>query len=186
MTNWVCAAGAIFVIAANSFGQFGPPAGQGQQTRANQVPLSGRTGQSGSVTAAESPVPGTTTSVNTINPTVQVQGPYAGSTEGKTPLSGKLSLRDAVERGLQYNLGAVGVANGVRQAHGQSRVARSALLPNVNGSLSETVEQLNLRASGLRFNTPSFAGFSIPTVVGPVNFFDLPATLSQAVADMTV
>src|SRR5260370_17478910 len=120
MTNWVCAAGAIFVIAANSFGQFGPPAGQGQQTRATQLPLSGRTGQSGSVTATESPVPGTTTSVNTINPTVQAQGPYAGSAAGKTPLSGKLSLRDPMERGLQYNLGALGIPNRVPQPQGQS------------------------------------------------------------------
>jgi hypothetical protein len=72
----------------------------GQTTRANQEPLSGRTGQSGSVTATESPVPGTTTSVNTINPTVQVEGPYAGSAAGKTPFSGQLSLRDAVNRGL--------------------------------------------------------------------------------------
>ncbi len=130
-------------------------------------------------------MPGTTTSVNTINPTVQVQGPYAGSAEGKTPFSGKLSLREAVERGLQYNLGAVGVAQAVRQAHGQSRAARSALLPNVNGNLSETVEQIDLRASGLHFNIPPSFPFSIPSVVGPFNYFDLRATLSQSVADMT-
>jgi outer membrane protein TolC len=157
----------------------------GQTTRANQEPLSGRTGQSGSVTATESPVPGTTTSVNTINPTVQVEGPYAGSAAGKTPFSGKLSLRDAVGRGLEYNLGAVGVTQAVRQAHGQSRVARSALLPNVNGNLSETVEQISLVTSGLHFKLPPSLGFSIPTIVGPFNYFDLRATLTQTVADMT-
>jgi len=157
----------------------------GQATRANQVPLSGRTAQNGSVLATESPVPGTTTSVNTINPTVQVQGPHAGSAAGQTPFSGKLSLRDAVDRGLRYNLGAVGVAQAVRQAHGQSRVARSALLPNANGDLSETVEQLDLAASGLRFRLPPSLGFSIPTIVGPFNYFDLRATLTQTVADMT-
>jgi outer membrane protein TolC len=193
LINKLGAAGVMFLVAASvgasvatcAFGQIGPPAGQGQTTRANQVPLSGRSGQSGSVTATESPVPGTTTSVNTINPTVQVQGSYAGSAEGKTPFSGHLSLREAVERGLQYNLGAVGVAQAVRQAHGQSKVARSALLPNVNGHLSETVQQTNLRASGLRFNIPSSFGLSIPSVVGPFNYFDLRATLSQTVADMT-
>ena len=157
----------------------------GQTTRANQLPLSGRTEQSGSVTATESPVPGTTTSVNTINPTVQVQGPYAGSAEGKTAFSGQLSLRDAVERGLRYNLGAVGVAQAIRQAHGQNRVARSALLPNVNGNLSETVEQISLVTSGLHFKLPPSLGFSIPTIVGPFNYFDLRATLTQTVADMT-
>jgi len=157
----------------------------GQTTRANQEPLSGRTGQIGSVTATESPVPGTTTSVNTINPTIQVEGSYAGSAAGKTPFSGQLSLRDAVNRGLEYNLGAFGIAQAVRQAHGQSRVARSALLPNVNGDLSETVEQISLVTSGLHFKIPPFLGFSIPTVVGPFNYFDLRATLTQTVADMT-
>src|SRR5260370_4533909 len=103
-------------IATSAFGQFGPPAGQGQTTRANQVPLSGRTGQTGSVTATESPVPGTTTSVNTLNPIVQVQGPYTGSTIGKKAFSGKLSLREAVERALQYNLAALGLAQPIRQS----------------------------------------------------------------------
>ncbi len=45
-----------------------------QGTQANPIPLSGRIGQNGSVKATQSPVPGTTTSVDTINPTVQVQG----------------------------------------------------------------------------------------------------------------
>lgn len=134
--------------------------------------------------ATQSSVPGTTTSVNTLNPAVQVQGPYTGSIPGKTPFSGRLSLREAVERGLQYNLGAIGMAQLVRQSRGQSRIARSALLPNLNGNLSETVEQLNLQASGLRFSSP-FPGFAIPSIVGPFNYFDLRATLSQTVVDMT-
>ena len=74
------------------------------------------------------PVPGTTTSVNTLNPTMQVQGPYAGSADSTAamPFSGKLRFREAIQRGLQYNLGAVGLAQAVRQAQGASRVARSA------------------------------------------------------------
>src|SRR5580700_5586205 len=56
--------------------------GQSQHTQATQLPLSGRGGQSGSVTAVEAPIAGTTNSVTTINPSVQVQGPYAGSFAG--------------------------------------------------------------------------------------------------------
>src|SRR5260370_1408144 len=164
------AATCLVFLTAN-WAQVGPPARQTQPATANPLPLSGRTAQSGSVTATESPVPGTTNSVNTINPTVQVQGPYAGSVGGKV-FSGKLSLHEAVERALQYNLGSVGVSNAVRQSRGQSNVARSALLPNLNGNLSETVEQLNLAANGLRFNTPPIAGFPIPRIVGPFNVFD--------------
>ena len=96
-----------------------------------------------------------------------------------------VELREAVQRGIQYNLGAVGVAQEVRQAHGQSRIARSALLPNVSGYLQDTAQQTNLAAFGLHFNLPPSAGFSIPTVVGPFNYFDLRAQLTQSVADLT-
>jgi outer membrane protein TolC len=115
-----------------------------------------------------------------------VQGPYAGSASSisKSPFSGKLSLRDAVERGLAYNLGSVGLNNAVRQARGQARVARSSLMPNLNGALRESVQQTNLKALGVRIQVP-FPGFSIPTIAGPFNYFDLRATLTQTVADMT-
>ena len=66
------------------------------------------------------------------------------------PFSGKLSLRDAIRRGLEYNLGAVGFVQAVRQAHGQTRVARSVLLPNLTGDLAETVQQTSLAAEGLK------------------------------------
>ena len=157
-----------------------------QQTpRANQLPLSGRGNGNGSVTATQSAVPGTTTSVNTINTTVQTSGPYAGSASGAAmPFSGKLSFRQAIERGLQYNLGAIGLNDTVRQATGAFHVVRSSLLPNLTSSLTETVEQTNLRALGVRISSP-FPGFGIPTIVGPFNYFDLRARLTQTVANLT-
>jgi outer membrane protein TolC len=147
-------------------------------TQANQLPLSGRTGQTGSVSAQQSAVPGTTQSVNTLNSTVSVQGPYAQSVLSGKALNGKLSLRDAVALGLEYNLGGVGGNNAVMQAHGQMRVTRSVLMPNLNTSLREVVQQSNLEAQGLRV---SF----IPPIVGPYNYFDLRATLTQALFDLT-
>jgi outer membrane protein TolC len=72
----------------------------------------------------------------------------------------------------------------MRQARGQARVARSSLLPNLNGYLRESVEQENLTALGLRFHF-NFPGISIPTIVGPFNYYDLRATLTQTVADLT-
>src|SRR4029077_4482424 len=74
------------------------------------------------------------------------------------------------------------VAQAMRQAHGQTRVARSALLPNISGDFTETEETVNLAAIGVRFNAP---GFSVPTVVGPFNYMDLRARLTQSVADFT-
>ncbi len=152
---------------------------------AAQLPLSGRGGLGGSVNAVQTPVPGVTSSVNTLNTSVNVQGPYAGSVPGRAkPFSGKLSLREAVTRGLEYNLGAEGLTQAMRQARGQARVARASLLPNVNGYLREAVQQTDLQAMGFRLNLP-LRGFSFPTVVGPFNYYDLRATLTQTVADLT-
>ncbi len=136
------------------------------------------------VIATQTPVPGTTSSVNTLNTTVQVQGPYSGSARSDKPFSGALSLREAVGRGLEYNLGAVGLNTAVRQSQAQARISRSALLPNLNGSLRENVQQTNLRALGLRISVP-IPGFSIPSIAGPYNYFDLRATLTQKLADLT-
>jgi outer membrane protein TolC len=117
---------------------------------------------------------------------VQVTGPYAGSASSiqAFPFSGKLSLKEAIQRGLAFNLGAVGLTEAVRQAHGQSRVARSALLPNVDGSLSEAARQVDLAAQGVRFKSP-IPGVALPTIVGPFNYFDLRAALTQNVLDLT-
>lgn len=176
----------FFLCAASVLGQLGAPSSSGGSTAPVQLPNSGRNGQNGSVNATETPIPGTTSSVNTLNTTVQASGPYAGSRTGTAhqPFSGKLSLKEAVARGLGYNLGTVGMSSAVRQSQGQARVARSALLPNISAALRETVEQENLRALGLRVSIP-FPGFNFPTIVGPFNYFDLRATLTQTVADMT-
>ena len=54
-----------------AFGQSGSP-----------LPLSGRPAGNGSVSSTKTAISGTTTSVNTLNPATQVQGPYAGSAIG--------------------------------------------------------------------------------------------------------
>ncbi|MGD0889512.1 MAG: TolC family protein [Acidobacteriaceae bacterium] len=161
-------------------------AAQPQHTLAAPLPLSGRAGNSGSVTAIEAPIAGTTNSVTTINPSVQIQGPFTGSSSStaKLPFAGKLSLHDAIQRGLNFNLGAANLNRTVRQAQGQSEIARSALLPNVSGYLAESLQQANLAAEGLRIHIP-IPGFSFPTIVGPYNNIDLRGTVTQSVVDLT-
>jgi outer membrane protein TolC len=160
--------------------QLGPPPGGSGTSIATQVPLSGRVSQSGSVAATESPVPGTTSSVNTLNSNITVQGNYAGSTSSTAtmPFSGKLSLHEAIQRGLAANLSAVGLAAALKQAQGQAIVARSALMPNISGSFRENVLEQDLQVIGLNFP-------GVPKVVGPLAYFDLRATVTQTIADMT-
>src|SRR5579864_2613055 len=134
---------ALFLFAAPVFAQLGPPPGQSQGTQAVQLPLSGRSAQtSGTVKTSEAPAPSTTATVNTLSPSVQVQGAYAGSTPGvaNMPFNGKLGLREAIQRGLAYNLGQTGATQALRQAEGLSKVARSGLLPNLNGTINENVQ----------------------------------------------
>src|SRR3984957_17801379 len=174
---------AALLFAAPGFAQLAQPS-QSQSTQAVQLPLSGRTAQSnGSVKTSEAPAPSTTATVNTLNPNVQVQGDYAGSTPGtaKMPFNGKLGLREAIQRGLAYNLGQSGATQALRQAQGQSKSALSNLLPNLNGTINENVQTTDLRAEGFRF---TFPGFSIPSVIGPFNYMDLRAHLSLSVFDL--
>lgn len=148
------------------------------------VPLSGRTLQGGSVVPSQTPVWGGS-GVDVVAPSIQVQGAFAGSTrDTKRPLSGPLTLIDAVQRGLEYNLGTATLGHAVEQARGQQHVARSALLPSVSADFTQTLQQVNLAALGVRFDAP-IPGFTFPTVVGPFGYVDLRARVSQAVVDLT-
>jgi outer membrane protein TolC len=151
-----------------------------QSSSAVQLPLSGRSGTAGSANAAQTPAPGATSSINTLNPSVQVQGAFAGSVAEPKPVAGDLALgiREAIRRGLEFNLGAAGFTNALRQARGQATASRGALLPNISANVRETVQKTNLAAMGVRI---PFA----PSVVGPFNFFDLRATLTQSLFDFT-
>ncbi len=171
---------AITILSAGSlFGQ-AIPAG----TAAVQVPLTGRTTLSGAVGTTQAPIPGATTSVNTINPSIQVSGPYSGSTSSTAAksFSGKLSLKEAVDRGMEFNLGTRGLTAAMQQAHGQTLVSHSALTPNIYATASDTVQQNNLAAQGFHITAP-IPGFSFPTVVGPFNYMDLRLRLTQTVLD---
>ncbi|MFL6549102.1 MAG: TolC family protein [Povalibacter sp.] len=158
----------VFLVAASA---------AAQTPQAVQLPLSGRAGQNGGVVVNQATTPGVTSSVNTLNTNVQVQGPYTGSA-AIGAIVGPLTLRDAIRRGLAHNLGSIGLNNALRQSQGQSRVARSGLLPNLNASLRENLQQINLAVFG--FNLPN-----APSIVGPFNYFDLRATLTQTIADFT-
>jgi len=111
---------------------------------------------------------------------------FRGSVNAPAPSNQpvQLSLDDALQRGLRYNLGGVTALENSRQAQGASIAARSLLLPNLSGSLRETVQQIDLAAFGFSFKLPPGAGFSFPPVLGPSNYFDLRGALTQRVADL--
>jgi len=180
---WAAVFGCLTVSTPWLGAQFGAPGG-GAPVRAAQLPLSGRTGQQGSVATVQNPLPGGTQSVNTITSSVQVQGAYQGSVPSAEAPGAvlPLSLAEAIRRGLEYNLGAVSYQNGIRQARAQRVVELANLLPNVNGNLQVTEQQNDLAAFGFNFSVP---GFRIPTIVGPFHYFDLRARVTQTVVNVT-
>lgn len=149
------------------------------------VAAAGLSAQQGSVTSTQLPVPGTTTSINTLNPSVTVQGPYGGSASSvqAMPFTGRLSLGDAVVRGLGYNLGSIDASAAERSVEAAARSARSAFLPHVDLDYTQARRTLNLAAAGIHFDLP-LPGLALPTLVGPFNVVDVRGYLSQSILNL--
>jgi len=58
------------------------------------------------------------------------------------------------------------------------------LYPNLSGVLRENVQQIDLASYGFKFKFPPALGVHFPNIVGPFNFIDLRAYLTQKVADL--
>lgn len=114
-------------------------------------------------------------------PLFQGSVPVVSLSSGSLPLS----LNDAIERGLRSNLGAISAHDAFRGAEGRRTSALSQLLPNLSGYLREVDEQINLASFGFKFNVPPSLGFTIPSIVGPFNYFDLRAALTQRLVDVS-
>jgi outer membrane protein TolC len=109
------------------------------------------------------------------------QGSIPMGTASPTPLA--LTLRDVIDRGLRTNLGLLVSGSASDTARAERLRSLSALLPQVNGTVSETIEQLNLKTVGFNFQAP---GFSIPTIVGPFHYTDVRASTSFSVYDYSI
>lgn len=110
------------------------------------------------------------------------QGTFEGSVLSGEPPAAQLSLslNDAIQRGLRYNLGLLLGEQSTRSARAAELRARAALLPDLTGRVSNSVQQVNLAAFGFKFNFPG-----VPSIVGPFNVFDARAFVSQQVLDFT-
>jgi outer membrane protein TolC len=120
---------------------------------------------------------------STIQTTTQIQGAYQGSISHGTsdPQVLSLTLEDAIKRGLQYNLGAIGAGEAARQARAQRLAAAAEMLPDIFGNVRESVQKINLAAQGFRITVP-IPGFQFPAVIGPFNNFDARASVSESLS----
>ena len=106
---------------------------------------------------------------------------------GETPLTGSrpvpiqpgtvnLTLLEAIDRGLKYNLGIILTQQGNESARAARIRALSELLPHINARIGESVQQINLAAYGI----PLAPG--TPTIVGPFAIFDARAALTESLS----
>jgi outer membrane protein len=96
-----------------------------------------------------------------------------------------LSLKRAVEIALAPE-GSPRVAlaeESIRQSQTGIAQARAAFLPDIETSVTDQNETVNLRSFGLNF--PLAAGLSFPSLVGPFSVFDARATAQQSVFDFS-
>lgn len=108
------------------------------------------------------------------------QGPFTGSEPENKASPGVLQLgfQEAIDRGLRNNLGLLLSGDQALQARGERWKELSNLLPNLQGQLVEDVQTLSLASLGLKSNV---LHLPVPRVIGPFNYFDARASLSQSV-----
>jgi outer membrane protein TolC len=103
--------------------------------------------------------------------------PFFGSaTQGTvtaTPIN--LSVKEAVERALQFNLGLLLQEEEAKLAHGARWRALAGLLPDISTGITTSRQIINLEAYGFQAD---------PSVIGPFNVFDARVYASQPVLDL--
>lgn len=110
----------------------------------------------------------------------QMPPEFAGSVT-RQPVQAKvlpISLEQAIGMGLRYNLGMVLAGNRVEAARAARLQALQPLLPEVDATATEAVEQVNLQAEGLRI--PGF-----PAVIGPFGFTDIRAAMRWSLINVS-
>ena len=86
----------------------------------------------------------------------------------------KLTLRDAINMALRYNLGQIEGQENVRAVRGQRLQALSFLLPQVNAGVAENVEQSTTAPLGIK-------SAIFPRVVGPFSYSTAVVSASQSI-----
>ena len=107
----------------------------------------------------------------------QVMVPNSGSVPSgpATDVVLRLTLSEAINRAVRYNLGAIESQENTREARGQRLLALSHLLPQISAGVNENVDQVNLTALGLG----SIKIPGVPAVVGPFSYSTASAGISQ-------
>ena len=105
---------------------------------------------------------------------------YQGSVSEEKPTPGvlPLSLDEAIQRGLRFNLGMILTGQNIQSARGARLEQLQALLPKADAKVTEAVEETDLQAEGLRI--PGF-----PAIIGPYGYTDIRGSLNWSLVNLT-
>jgi outer membrane protein TolC len=105
---------------------------------------------------------------------------YQGSVSSRqiTPGVLQLSLSDAIQRGLRYNLGLILTSQNITSARSSQLEELQSLLPTVTAKATEAVQESDLQAEGLRI--PGF-----PTIIGPYGYTDIRGSLTWSLVNLS-
>ncbi len=104
--------------------------------------------------------------------------PTAGGSQQTAP--NRLTLQDAIQKGLQANLNVLEAGTRVDEDEGaRTRSLSAALLPRVNAQIYANYQNRDLRAFGI-----SVPGLPLPNVVGPFSNYDFRVYAQQNIVDL--
>jgi outer membrane protein TolC len=110
-----------------------------------------------------------------VGPIARAQGP-AATDGGAAQATFRLTLKDAIERGLQNNLRVLAAGTRIAEAEGTRERRLAGLLPRARVESVASLQNRSLQAFGI-----SFPG--VPEVVPPFSTYDFRVYAEQAVVD---
>src|SRR6266849_3958860 len=122
----------------------------------------------------------------TTNPSAQAtqsQNPYLGSVPSKnTGTRIELTLKNAIDRGLRFNLGLIEFSQASASVRAERLRALSALSPQVSADGKQAYESISFKEIGLRL--PPMPGFpGLPSTSGGFGYQDARLSLKQSIYD---
>ncbi len=125
---------------------------------------------------------------STTNPStraVQSQNPYLGSVPTGEVTNGvvELTLEQAVDRGLKYNLGLIDSTQEDAAVRAQRLRALAALLPNISARAMQNYDNISFKEIGLKL--PPIPGFpGLPPTTGGFGYQDARIEATQSVFNL--
>jgi outer membrane protein TolC len=110
----------------------------------------------------------------------QAQNPYLGSVPAKnTGTHIELSFKDAIQRGLRFNLGLIESSQANAAVRAERLRALSALLPQLSAEGRQVYESISFKEIGLKL--PPASGLTLPPTSGGFGYQDARISLTQSI-----